>query len=88
MRYSYISIYVNLNNLLVCIFITGEAGKMADAATMISICDNIHVVLIKTEITGETTLVSSLFFEWRPVLSSNGGRMGMLLELKGVGVYL
>ncbi|KAK3086421.1 hypothetical protein FSP39_018251 [Pinctada imbricata] len=64
---------------------SGEAGKMADATTMLSICDPVHVVLIKTEISGETTLVSSNFFEWRPVLVSNGARMTMLLELKGTG---
>eukprot|EP00105_Crassostrea_gigas_P015727 XP_011432820.1 PREDICTED: centrosomal protein of 76 kDa-like [Crassostrea gigas] len=58
---------------------------MADASTMLSISDPIHIVLIKTEASGETSLVSSNFFEWRTVLASSGNRMSMMLELKGTG---
>ncbi|XP_048752411.1 centrosomal protein of 76 kDa-like [Ostrea edulis] len=64
---------------------SGEAGKMADASAMLSISDPIHIVLIKTEASGETSLVSSNFFEWRTVLASSGNRMSMMLELKGIG---
>ncbi|KAJ8303256.1 hypothetical protein KUTeg_019652 [Tegillarca granosa] len=63
----------------------GEAGKMADASAMLSICDPLHIVLIKTQVTGETSLVSSHFFEWRPVLTASGSRMSLSLELKGTG---
>lgn len=66
----------------------GEAGKMADASTMLSISDPIHIVLIKTEASGETSLVSSNFFEWRTVLACSGNRMSMMLELKGTGSKL
>jgi len=38
------------------LFYTGEAGKMADPSSMLSICDPVHLVLIKTDVTGETTL--------------------------------
>lgn len=63
----------------------GEAGKMADNTAMLSICDNIHVVLIRTDQTGDTTLVSSHFLEWRPVLSSSASRLTTSVELRGTG---
>ncbi|KAK3589311.1 hypothetical protein CHS0354_026966 [Potamilus streckersoni] len=63
----------------------GDAGKMADTATMLSICDPLHIVLIKTDPTGETTTVSSHFFEWRPILTSSSGRITTSVELKGTG---
>lgn len=65
---------------------TGEAAKMIDESSMLTVCDQIHIVLIKTEITGETTLVSSHFLEWRPVLTANTGRLQTSLELKGTGI--
>lgn len=64
---------------------TGDASKMADATTMLSICDPIHLVLIKTDASGDTTLVSSHFLEWRPVLASSSSRLTTSLELKGIG---
>ncbi|XP_060069379.1 centrosomal protein of 76 kDa-like [Ylistrum balloti] len=63
----------------------GEAAKMADPSSMLSISDPIHLVLVKTDMIGETSLVSSHFFEWRPVLAASGGRLSMSLELKGIG---
>ncbi|XP_052230366.1 centrosomal protein of 76 kDa-like [Dreissena polymorpha] len=63
----------------------GEAGKMADPTTMLSICDPIHIVLVKTDGLGETTLVSSHFLEWRPVLTNSSSRLATALELKGTG---
>lgn len=74
--------------ILIWLCSVGEAGKMADASTMLSISDPIHIVLIKTEASGETSLVSSNFFEWRTVLASSGNRMSMMLELKGTGSKL
>lgn len=61
----------------------GEAAKMADESSMLTICDQIHIVLIKTDVTGETTLVSSHFLEWRPVLAVQ--RLQTMIELKGTG---
>lgn len=63
----------------------GEAGKMADNVAMLSICDLIHVVLIRNDATGDTSLVSSHFLDWRPVLSSKAGRLTTSVELKGTG---
>ncbi|KAH3777161.1 hypothetical protein DPMN_178598 [Dreissena polymorpha] len=58
---------------------------MADPTTMLSICDPIHIVLVKTDGLGETTLVSSHFLEWRPVLTNSSSRLATALELKGTG---
>lgn len=60
---------------------------MADPTTMLSISDPIHIVLVKTDGTGDTTLVSSHFLEWRPVLTSNSSRLSTALELKGTGDF-
>ncbi|XP_064610638.1 centrosomal protein of 76 kDa-like isoform X2 [Liolophura sinensis] len=61
----------------------GEAARMADTTTMLSISDPIHLVLVRTNGSGETTLVSSHFYEWRPVLASNNVRATTTVELLG-----
>lgn len=58
---------------------------MADATTMLSICDPVHIVLIKTDTSGEITLVASYFLEWRPVLSAENRITNVAAELRGVG---
>lgn len=58
---------------------------MADVTTMLSICDPVHLVLIKTDTSSETTLVSSYFLDWRVVLSSLSGKTCFAVELMGVG---
>uniref|UniRef100_A0ACB8FD57 Centrosomal protein of 76 kDa n=1 Tax=Sphaerodactylus townsendi TaxID=933632 RepID=A0ACB8FD57_9SAUR len=63
----------------------GEGSKMADANTMLSICDPVHIVLIRTDIFGETTLVASYFLEWRSVLSAENRVTTIAVELLGVG---
>ncbi|XP_015269857.1 PREDICTED: centrosomal protein of 76 kDa isoform X1 [Gekko japonicus] len=63
----------------------GEGSKMADATTMLSICDPVHIVLIKTDTSGETTLVASYFLEWRSVLSAENRVTTVAVELFGVG---
>ncbi|XP_015269858.1 PREDICTED: centrosomal protein of 76 kDa isoform X2 [Gekko japonicus] len=62
-----------------------EGSKMADATTMLSICDPVHIVLIKTDTSGETTLVASYFLEWRSVLSAENRVTTVAVELFGVG---
>lgn len=59
---------------------------MVDESGMLSICDKLHIALIKTDVTGETTLVSSHFLEWRPVLTAKTGRFQTSIELKGTGI--
>lgn len=61
---------------------------MADSTTMLSISDPIHMVLIKTDIFGETTLVASYFLEWRSVLGSENGMANLTVELMGVGMMI
>ncbi|XP_053840880.1 centrosomal protein of 76 kDa isoform X2 [Vidua macroura] len=63
----------------------GEGSKMVDATTMLSICDPVHMVLIKTDTSGETTLVASYFLEWRSVLAAENGITNVAVELLGVG---
>ena len=58
---------------------------MADCTSMLSVCDPVHLVLIKTEPSGDTSLVSSHFLEWRSVLTSQENRANMAVELMGVG---
>lgn len=58
---------------------------MVDATTMLSICDPVHLVLIKTDISGDTTLVASYFLEWRSVLSAENRVTTVAVELLGVG---
>ncbi|KAM8870817.1 centrosomal protein of 76 kDa isoform 1-T1 [Spinachia spinachia] len=64
---------------------TGEGSKMADATAMLSLCDPVHMVLISTDTSGETALVSSYFLDWRTVLCSPSGKTCIAVELMGVG---
>lgn len=63
----------------------GEGSKMADATTMLSLCDPVHLVLIRTDTSSETTLISSYFLDWRTVLSLPSGKTCFAVELMGVG---
>lgn len=63
----------------------GDAARMADAGTLLSLADPIHLVLIKTDPSGETSLMSSHYLEWRTVLSTTAGSQNIPVELLGVG---
>lgn len=63
----------------------GAAAKMADNTTMLSICDLVHVAIIKTEPSGETSLVSSHYLDWRTVLAAPSSRCSIAVELMGIG---
>lgn len=60
---------------------------MVDATTMLSMSDPVHLVLIRTDTSSETTLVSSYFLDWRKVLSAASGKTCFAVELMGVGEY-
>ena len=62
-----------------------DGGKIADTATLVSLSDNIHLVLIKTDPSGDTTLIASHFLAWRDILSSSNGRLTCSVEINGVG---
>lgn len=64
---------------------TGEGSRMADGTTMLSLCDPVHMVLIKTDTSSETMLVSSHFLDWRTVLCSTSSKSCIAVELMGVG---
>lgn len=66
----------------------GDGTRMADSTTMLSISDPIHMVLIKTDVFGETALVASYFLEWRSVLGSENGVASLTVELMGVGMAI
>uniref|UniRef100_A0A3P9P591 Centrosomal protein of 76 kDa n=1 Tax=Poecilia reticulata TaxID=8081 RepID=A0A3P9P591_POERE len=63
----------------------GDGSKMVDATAMLSMCDTVHLVLIKTDTSGETTLVSSYFLDWRIVLGSPSCKTCFAMEMMGVG---
>lgn len=63
----------------------GDGCRMADATTLLSVCDPVQLVLIKTDLSGETTLVASHFLEWRSVLGVDRGVTSIAVELQGVG---
>ncbi|KAM6910782.1 centrosomal protein of 76 kDa [Xenentodon cancila] len=63
----------------------GENRKLADATAMLSMSDPVHFVLIKTDPSSETALVSSFFLDWRTVLSSPSSKISCAVELMGVG---
>lgn len=58
---------------------------MADATSMLSMCDPVHLVLIRTDTSNEKTLVSSCLLDWRTVLTSQSGKTCFAVELLGVG---
>lgn len=62
-----------------------EGSKMVDATSMLAMSDPVHLVLIKTDTSSETTLVSSYFLDWRSVLCSSSGKTCIAVELMGVG---
>lgn len=68
-----------------CSKMAGDGSKMMDATTMLSICDPVHMVLIKTDMFGETSLVASYFLEWRSVLVAENRITNIAVELLGVG---
>ena len=58
---------------------------MADSTTLLSINDNVHIVLIKSEPSGESTIVSSHYLEWRAVVAAPNSRCTVSLEMMGIG---
>lgn len=62
-----------------------SSSLMADSATLLGIHDPLHLVLIRTDATQETHLVSSHFLEWRTVLTHLNNKQTMSIELMGTG---
>lgn len=60
---------------------------MADAATLLSMCDRVHIVLTRKDTLGEVHLVSSTFLEWRQVLCEPENKVDRIVEMNGIGKY-
>ena len=60
---------------------------MIDNTAMLAISDQIHIVLVKTDPSGDSTIVTSHYLDWRPVLAAPNSRCGITLELMCVGMY-
>lgn len=62
-----------------------DKSKMADALTLLSVPDQIHILLIKTTPNGERTLVGSHSLKWRTILAAENGCLRNSIEINGVG---
>ena len=61
------------------------SSLMSDSAALLSICDPIHLVMIKTDVNQETHLVSSHFLEWRTLLAQLSNKQNLSIEMMGTG---
>ena len=64
---------------------SSDQNKQPDAPTLLSITDKIHLVLVKTDPTGESWLLGSHYLEWRGILCSSSSRVRNSIEINGVG---
>ena len=62
-----------------------NTDRMVTPNDALSIADSVHLVLTKTNRTGEIDLVGSSYLEWRHILSDPMGKLSRSLELSGVG---
>ena len=58
---------------------------MVDNSGLLGLNDACHLVLVKQESTGDTSLVSSHFLDWRPVLAAPNMRCTLTIEMMGIG---
>lgn len=61
------------------------SALMADSASLLSLCDPIHIVMIRTDSNQDSHLVSSQFLEWRTLLAQTRNKQSMSIELMGTG---
>uniref|UniRef100_T1J4Y7 Centrosomal protein of 76 kDa n=1 Tax=Strigamia maritima TaxID=126957 RepID=T1J4Y7_STRMM len=73
-------VFINLTNF----FHLGESFD-GNSADLLSISSPIHLVLVRIDQLGNSTLVSSYFLEWRSLLTSYDSRMTLAIELHGIG---
>ncbi len=62
-----------------------DRSKIADAVTLLSVPDQIHILLIKTNPSGEKNLVGSHSLKWRTILAAETGCLRNSIEINGVG---
>ena len=78
------SIHVNLISGFL-LELQKDRSKIADAVTLLSVPDEIHILLIKTNPSGEKTLVGSHCLKWRTILAAETGSLRNSIEINGVG---
>ncbi|XP_062501209.1 centrosomal protein of 76 kDa-like isoform X2 [Corticium candelabrum] len=61
------------------------SNRMISAGDTLALADPIHLVLIKTDCSGESSLIGSHYMEWRRVLLSSRSRLCVAVEINGVG---
>jgi centrosomal protein CEP76 len=62
-----------------------NTNKMPDISTLLSISDQIHLVMIRTDSNQDNHLISSHFLEWRTLLSMPDTKRIISIELMGTG---
>ncbi|XP_065064875.1 centrosomal protein of 76 kDa-like [Rhopilema esculentum] len=62
-----------------------DPGKISTAPLLLTVSDKVHLILIKNDLSGEKSLLSSHFLDWRRILSCSDGRSSFALEMNGVG---
>ncbi|CAB3981640.1 Centrosomal of 76 kDa [Paramuricea clavata] len=62
-----------------------DRSKIADAVNLLSVPDQIHILLIKTNPSGEKNLVGSHSLKWRTILAAETGCLRNSIEINGVG---
>lgn len=61
------------------------SDKQPDTRKLLTINDKIHIVVVRTEPTGEQHLVGSHYMEWRGILCNNASRVQNSIEVNGTG---
>ena len=64
---------------------SSDNDKQPGTRNLLSLGNNIHLVLIKTDRSGESHLLGSHYLEWRGILSSPNGQIRNAVEINGVG---
>lgn len=57
---------------------------IADSAGLLAITDPLHLVMVRTDLTGESHLIASHFLEWRTVLTYPACKQSLSVELMGM----
>lgn len=60
-------------------------NKQPDTRNILNISEKINVVVVRTDPTGESSLLGSHYIEWRGILCSSSGRITNSIEVNGVG---
>ena len=63
----------------------GDTAHMVDTNAMLSFSDPVHIVLVRTDASSESSLISSHFLEWRTVLGEESLCLSHTAELMGIG---